>query len=76
MKTMFRPTIDNSTWKASAGAIKSLIELIKMKERFESINRNNEGSEYELVHILFNQIANETCRWVSLELARCKHIKL
>ena len=76
MKTMFRPTIDSSNWRTSAGAIKSLIELIKMKERFESINRNNEDSEFELVHILFNQIANETCRWVSLELTRCKHIKL
>ena len=42
-------------------AVKSLIELVAMKERYQALQRSPQS---ELVYLLFSKVAEESCKWV------------
>lgn len=68
MRDSFRPCYRGScTSRVNsdifAAAIKSLIEIMKMKETFEVIDDENSSTQWTMKHIL-NKVVEESCQWV------------
>ena len=68
MKDLFRPCYRGTCipWVNNdifATTIKSLIEVMKMKETFEVIENEDSTTQWTMKHIL-NKVAEESCQWV------------
>ena len=66
MQSMFQPSFPENTQNEEIVlAVESLIELIKMKEKYDVINRNNQNHQLTSAQLLLTKVAEESCRWVS-----------
>ena len=74
IRPMFRPqfpgyeTVDQVNNVISA--VKSLIELVTLKEKYQALNTS---PQFALVHLLFTKLAEDSCKWVSVikQLTNC-----
>ena len=61
---MFRPSVPDVSNPKSAGVIiKSIIELIKMKNKHDL--ETSTDPQLELIHLLLDKVIYEWCQWVS-----------
>ena len=59
---MFRPSVDSSSSIQDAAAtVKSVIELIRMKEKYQALDGMYQDSQFTL----FSEVVKESCSWVS-----------
>lgn len=67
IKSQFQPsmtkydTIDRNT---VMDAIKSLIDLIILKESYENLTEGIQNPQLSLVQVLFTKVVEDTCHWV------------
>lgn len=65
----FLPSLPGKTTRSNeneAATIKSVIDVIKMKESYEALNEMNPDPQLALAQLLLGKVAEETCLWVSV----------
>lgn len=71
---MFQPSINvsNATKKDMSALIKSVLELIRMKNEYQEVKEENstqfDSTQLELVQILLSKVVEESCNWVRIPL--------
>ena len=59
---MFQPSVKgSSSMRAAAASVKSVIELIRMKEKYQALDGMYQDSQVTL----FSEVVKESCSWVS-----------
>ena len=51
-----------------SASIKSVIELIRLKEKYQALNEMHQNPQLALVQLLYGKVAEESCLWVSIIL--------
>lgn len=60
----FVPLLPGRT-ETNNAVMKSMIELIRMKERYEAIGTINQDPQLALAQLLYGKVAEQICLWVS-----------
>ena len=55
----------NSRSNADAATIKSVMDVIRMKERYQALDVMNSDPQLALAQLLLGKVAEESCLWVS-----------
>ena len=72
---MFQPSVPDSpdiTSEIAAASIKSIIELIRMKEQYGSASYGH--PELELTQLLLSKVVEDSCNWVSNSVETDKYM--
>ena len=56
---------DNRDRLSNAAYIKSVIELIRLKEKYQQLDGMSQDPQLALAQVLFRKVAEESCQWVS-----------
>ena len=70
IKSQFQPTMpsdvmhDSIDDKTVVDAIKSLIDLIILKENYERLTEGIQNPQLSLVQVLFSKVVEDACHWV------------
>ena len=63
---MFQPSFPDSSVNTDTftAMVKSLIELIRMKEKYEALSRINQSPQLTVAQQLLTKVGEESCKWV------------
>ena len=70
IKSQFQPSMpgdakhDKIDDKTVVDAIKSLIDLIILKEKYEKLTEGIQNPQLSLAQVLFTKVVEDTCHWV------------
>ena len=60
-----KKTIGNEThFENAIVAMRSLIKLIRMDEKFQQINGNSQNIQINITQLLLRKVAQDACLWV------------
>lgn len=66
VKSQFHPSMPDQTPfdGTVVDAIKSLIELIRLKERYEQLTERIQDPQLSLAQVLLTKVVQDSCHWV------------
>ena len=67
----FSPLTPGGNSRNNAATIKSVMELIRMKERYAALDAMNSDPQLALAQLLLGKVAEESCLWVSTTISNC-----
>ena len=75
---MFRPPFPVSDSPVNvdtfAATVKSLIELIRMKVKYETSSRMNQSPQLTVAKQLLTKVREESCKWVLIHVVLTMHV--
>ena len=60
------PNLPGGDSRNYASTIKSVIEVVRMKERYAALDATNSDPQLALAQLLLGKVAEESCLWVSI----------